>query len=280
MVPKQGTEIDATATEVIEDAQDTDSYDLFADLENVLTDGDEVSTDESDGEGGGDSSDTDDVGDETGETVVVKVDGEEIEVTLDELKAGYSRQSDYTRKTQALAAEREQMAGLLQLADALQANPEAALAELARAFEVDLAPSAEIDDDGYGLDDDDPIMRELKELREWKSEIDSDREYQRREAQDRALQATLDQIKVDNSDPEMDEEELLRFAVDHQIADLAIAYELKSAREGRSKVSPALEAKRAAPPVETATRRGARKGTGRIESIADALRSALAEQDG
>lgn len=33
----------------------------------------------------------------------VKVDGEEVEVTLDELLKGYSREADYTRKTQALA---------------------------------------------------------------------------------------------------------------------------------------------------------------------------------
>lgn len=38
----------------------------------------------------------------------VKVDGKEVEVPLSELKAGYSRQSDYTRKTQALAKEREE----------------------------------------------------------------------------------------------------------------------------------------------------------------------------
>src|SRR5262245_27338250 len=42
------------------------------------------------------------------QTYKVKVDGGEIEVTLDELQAGYSRHSDYSRKTQALAAEREQ----------------------------------------------------------------------------------------------------------------------------------------------------------------------------
>jgi hypothetical protein len=36
----------------------------------------------------------------------VKVDGETIEVTVDELKAGYQRQADYTRKAQALAAEK------------------------------------------------------------------------------------------------------------------------------------------------------------------------------
>jgi hypothetical protein len=37
----------------------------------------------------------------------VKVDGEELEVTLDELTSGYQRQGDYTRKTQALAEQRK-----------------------------------------------------------------------------------------------------------------------------------------------------------------------------
>jgi len=35
--------------------------------------------------------------------IKVKDDGKELEVTLDELRKGYSRYSDYTRKTQALA---------------------------------------------------------------------------------------------------------------------------------------------------------------------------------
>ena len=42
------------------------------------------------------------------EKVQVKVDGEVLEVTLTELKSGYQRQADYTRKAQALAAEKEQ----------------------------------------------------------------------------------------------------------------------------------------------------------------------------
>ena len=37
----------------------------------------------------------------------VKVDGEEYEVTLDELQNGYQRQSDYTRKSQSLAEQRK-----------------------------------------------------------------------------------------------------------------------------------------------------------------------------
>ena len=41
---------------------------------------------------------------------IVKIDGTDTEVTLDELQAGYHRQSDYTRKTQELAAERKALA--------------------------------------------------------------------------------------------------------------------------------------------------------------------------
>jgi hypothetical protein len=37
----------------------------------------------------------------------VKVDGEEMEVTLDELQSGYQRQKDYTKKTQTLAEQRK-----------------------------------------------------------------------------------------------------------------------------------------------------------------------------
>ena len=80
---------------------------------------------------------------ETPDRYTVKVNGEEIEVTLDELLAGYSRQSDYTRKSQEVAerrkavealeqeisAERAQYAELLpymrdQLQQALQAEPD------------------------------------------------------------------------------------------------------------------------------------------------------------
>lgn len=43
------------------------------------------------------------------ETYQVKVDGEVIEVSLKEALAGYQRQADYTRKAQALAAEREEL---------------------------------------------------------------------------------------------------------------------------------------------------------------------------
>lgn len=41
------------------------------------------------------------------ETVTVKIDGKDVEVPLDELKKGYQRQADYTRKTMEVAESRK-----------------------------------------------------------------------------------------------------------------------------------------------------------------------------
>lgn len=68
-------------------------------------DEDEESEEESDEE------EADESEDETtdSEVFLVKVDGEEIEVTGDELVQGYQRQQDYTRKTQEVAEERKRL---------------------------------------------------------------------------------------------------------------------------------------------------------------------------
>ena len=52
--------------------------------------------------------DSDEDEDSQPENFTVKVAGEEISVDLDELKNGYSRTADYTKKSQALAEERKQ----------------------------------------------------------------------------------------------------------------------------------------------------------------------------
>jgi hypothetical protein len=44
---------------------------------------------------------------EDGESYIVKVDGEDVEVTFDELLAGYSRQAHFTKSMQSLKEERE-----------------------------------------------------------------------------------------------------------------------------------------------------------------------------
>lgn len=77
-----------------------------------------------------------------GDKHVVKVDGETFEVTLDELKAGYQRQADYTREKQALKKEFEQfeatqaefsetIQAIQQLDDAWEENPVGVLAQFA-----------------------------------------------------------------------------------------------------------------------------------------------------
>jgi len=75
----------------------------------------ETETDEAEDEGDTEELDSDDEeqqqDDENEEEpepseFTVKVDGQEITVTLDELKSGYSRQADYTRKSQQLAEQR------------------------------------------------------------------------------------------------------------------------------------------------------------------------------
>lgn len=70
---------------------------------------------------------------------LVKVDGDEHEVTLDELVHGYSRQADYTRKTQKLAEERQALsARRAQLAEAERERAEYArlLGELRQSLET------------------------------------------------------------------------------------------------------------------------------------------------
>lgn len=84
--------------------QDDDEDDDDADLSNREDDGDE------DGEEG-DEEDDDADGDDRNRKDVheVKVNGETLKVTLDELKQGYSRTKDYHQKTQAVAAKSREL---------------------------------------------------------------------------------------------------------------------------------------------------------------------------
>ena len=73
-----------------------------------------------------------DIDDELGSKHVrVSVDGEELSVPLSELTQGYSRQADYTRKTQDLARQRQEYERDLQIARAVQTDPGMAMRILA-----------------------------------------------------------------------------------------------------------------------------------------------------
>ena len=86
----------------IEDDSEVSIDDLIADLDE-----------ESDAEESEDEDD-EEADPKLDEKFQVKVDGEVVEVTLKEALAGYQRQADYTRKAQALAAEKQELEEVVQ----------------------------------------------------------------------------------------------------------------------------------------------------------------------
>jgi len=71
--------------------------------------------------------------------VRTKVNGEDVEIPFSEFQRGYSRQADYTQKTQALAEQRQQAEFGLRLQQALEANPRMTLQLLAEQHGMSLA---------------------------------------------------------------------------------------------------------------------------------------------
>lgn len=93
---------DEAREEPDEDAPEADESD-----EEESDEGEEEEADEDDEDGEEDDEGDEDTSEIDPNTKVrVKIDGEEQEVTFDELKAGYSRTQDYTRKTQEVAEQR------------------------------------------------------------------------------------------------------------------------------------------------------------------------------
>ena len=83
----------------------------------------------------------------------VKIDGEEVEVTLEELQSGYSRQQDYTRKTQELAQQRK----LIEQQQQELAQRDAIYAQLLPKLEAQLSADLANEPDWNRLYEDDPV---------------------------------------------------------------------------------------------------------------------------
>lgn len=82
-----------------------------------------------------------------GHHVRMRVDGEDVEVPLSEALQGYSRQQDYTRKTQELAERAREAQFGLTLQRALENNPAATLRLLQEQYEMQPEAEAEEEDD-------------------------------------------------------------------------------------------------------------------------------------
>lgn len=101
--------------------------------------------------------------------VTVKVDGEEVRVPLSEAVAGYSRQADYTRKTQELAAQKQELAWANAIRQALENDPSGTIDLLANHYGVSKKEAQRmVDEDPFFSDDfrmdDDPVAKRLQEI--------------------------------------------------------------------------------------------------------------------
>ena len=117
-------------------------------------------------------------GEEEEELYAVTVNGEEVAVSLDELLSGYSRQSDYTRKTQEIAGERKGMEELQQQYNSHVAQIQQERQQYMDALQNIIASSSEgmskyADTDWDALRESDPIeyVTQREELRQSQEKI-------------------------------------------------------------------------------------------------------------
>jgi hypothetical protein len=129
--------------------------------EELLDDAD-ASSDETDPEQSEEDGDSEE--EEQPQVFTVKVDGKEVEVTLDELQKGYSRTQDYTRKTQQIAEVRKQTEAELQEVRAEREQ----YAQLLGALQAQVQQAAQPNIDWDRLYNEDPIewVRQREVMRE------------------------------------------------------------------------------------------------------------------
>ena len=147
LAPEEDTQEEAVIEEVEESVEP--EVEDFEEQDEELVDEEELEYD--DEEDGEEETEVEEL--EEQPVYRVTVDGNEIEVTQDELLNGYSRQQDYTRKTQELANQRktiEQQAQELQQRDAIYA-------QLLPKMEAQLKGELVNEPDWNSLYDDDPI---------------------------------------------------------------------------------------------------------------------------
>jgi hypothetical protein len=172
--PEEGEAEQEVEAQLSSDEDDAASVDESLDVQ------DDESSDETKDEQSEDSDETEE--DEQPQVFTVKVDGKEIEVTLDELQQGYSRTQDYTRKTQQIAETRKAVEAE---AAAIRAEREQ-YAQLLGALQQQLESAGEQPVDWDRLYAEDPI--------EWVRQRELARDKQERQAAIQSEQQRLSQL--------------------------------------------------------------------------------------
>jgi len=139
------TETEEVVEEVIEDESEFVDEEIDQEIIDELEDDDEEELDE----------EQTDVEEEAPQlqTFTVKVDGQEVEVTQEELINGYSRQQDYTRKTQELSQQRK----TIEEQQAELAQRDAIYSQLLPKMEAQLNATLGEEPDWNTLYEDDPV---------------------------------------------------------------------------------------------------------------------------
>lgn len=103
-------EADAAAEPEEDQAQPSEAEEAETDVEDEADEAEAEDDDEAEYEADEEDAvdeDTDEDDQEASETYTVKIDGEDVEITLEEALAGYSRQSAFTKRMQELAEQRK-----------------------------------------------------------------------------------------------------------------------------------------------------------------------------
>ena len=205
----------------------------------------------------------------------IKVDGEEQQVTLEELQNGYQRQADYTRKTQEVAAEKERLQQAEAIVSALEYDPHGTLQTLARSYNVDYGtPQQSQNNDDY--EEADPVQSKISEL---ENKIAKQEQTQRVQQVEREVKTLQEKYG------EFDRQELLNHALKNGIPNLEAAYthlrfnEVKSTADKLSQEQEITNKKREAAVVTPggSTQQGTEtEPTPKVTSLRDAF--ALAKQ--
>ena len=156
ILPEEGQQDGGETQESTPEEEET------AALSDDSLDTEDASSDETDGEQSELEEDAQE--EDKPQVFTVKVDGKEIEVTLDELQKGYSRTQDYTRKTQQVAEARKAAEAELQAVRAEREQYAQLLGALSE--QVKVAAEPQIDWDRLYREDPIEYVRQREVMRE------------------------------------------------------------------------------------------------------------------
>lgn len=148
--------------------------------------------------------------------VPVKVDGQEQYIPLTEAISGYQRQADYTRKTQELAQQREQMQFASALQTALERDPAATIDLLSRHYGISRQAASDMYDGMVGEPEElDPVEAKYRNL---DSRLAQFEEYQAQQQVEREIARLQDKY------PDFDPNEVVTTALRLDTTDLEAVY--------------------------------------------------------